>query len=250
MQMTNKVALITGGAAGIGRSCALQFAQEGANIVIADIDQDGMEETVDLIKKENVDALYTITDVSKPEDCQAMVEKAVQKFGRLDYAINNAGIGGEASRTADLSIEGWNKVININLSGVFYCMKYQIPAMLKSEGGSIVNIASILGRVAFETASAYVASKHGVVGLTMTAALEYSASGVRVNSVGPGFVRTQMIKDLENDPDAYEMLVSRHPIGRLGEADEIAALIVWLCSDKASFITGAYYPVDGGYLVN
>jgi NAD(P)-dependent dehydrogenase (short-subunit alcohol dehydrogenase family) len=249
MQMKNKVALITGGAAGIGRSCALQFAREGANIVIADIDQDGLEETLDLIKKENVDALYTITDVSKPEDCQAMVEKAVQKFGRLDYAVNNAGIGGEANQTADLSIEGWDKVVNINLNGVFYCMKYQIPAMLESEGGAIVNMASILGRVGFETASAYVASKHGVVGLTKTAALEYSARGIRVNAVGPGFIKTQMIKDLENDPDTYDMLVSRHPIGRLGESDEVAALTVWLCSDHASFITGAYYPVDGGYLV-
>lgn len=248
MDMKGKVALVTGGAAGIGRSCALLFAQAGANVLIADIDEKGCQETVDLLKKENVEAEYTITDVSKPEECQAMVKRAVERFGGLHCAVNNAGIGGEQNATADLSTKGWERTININLNGVFYCMKYEIPAMLESGGGAIVNMASILGNVGFQGASAYVAAKHGVVGLTKAAALEYSAQGIRVNAVGPGFIKTQMISDLEQDPDAYEMLVSRHPIGRLGESEEVAEMALWLCSDRSSFVTGSYYPVDGGYL--
>ena len=163
-------------------------------------------------------------------------------------ACNNAGIGGPNAPTADYPLDGWAQVININLSGVFYGMKYQIAAMLKTGGGSIVNVASILGAVGFATAPAYTAAKHGVVGLTQAAALEYSAQGVRINAVGPGFIHTPMISGLESDPGVNAMLVGAHPIGRLGRAEEVAELVTWLASNRASFVTGAYYPVDSGYL--
>jgi NAD(P)-dependent dehydrogenase (short-subunit alcohol dehydrogenase family) len=172
----------------------------------------------------------------------------VEKFGRLDIACNNAGIGGPQAPTADYPLDGWAQVIGINLSGVFYGMKYQLPAMLKNGGGAIVNMASILGAVGFAGAPAYTAAKHGVVGLTQAAALEYSAQGVRINAVGPGFIHTPMISALEDNQAVNDMLVAAHPIGRLGRAEEVAELVLWLSSDKASFVTGSYYPVDGGYL--
>jgi NAD(P)-dependent dehydrogenase (short-subunit alcohol dehydrogenase family) len=177
-----------------------------------------------------------------------MVAKTMDTFGRLDFACNNAGIGGEQNLTADYSIEGWQSLLGVNLSGVFYGMKYQIPAMLKSGGGSIVNMASVLGKVAFASSPAYVAAKHGVIGLTKTAAIEYGQQGIRVNAVGPGFIKTPLISELEKDQATYDMLVSLHPIGRLGESEEVANLVIWLSSEEASFVTGAYIPVDGGYL--
>jgi NAD(P)-dependent dehydrogenase (short-subunit alcohol dehydrogenase family) len=201
-----------------------------------------------LIKDAGGEAILVLTDVSDHRQCKQLVDQTVERFGRLDYACNNAGIGGEQNPTADYSIEGWQKMIGINLSGVFYCMKYEIPEMLKSGGGAIVNVASILGRVGFYGAPAYVSAKHGVVGLTQNTAVEYGERGIRVNAVGPGFIRTPMISELEEDPETHQRLVSLHPIGRLGEPEEVAELVIWLCSDKASFVTGAYYPVDGGYL--
>jgi len=247
-EFTGKVALVTGAASGIGRSTAELYAREGAKVVVSDVDEQGGRETVRLIKAAGGDALFVRADVSDPAQVEALVGKALETYGRLDFACNNAGIGGESNPTADQSIEGWQRVININLSGVFYCMKYEIPAMLRIGGGAIVNMASILGQVAFAGAPAYVAAKHGVVGLTRSAAVEYAMQGVRVNAIGPAFISTPMISALEQDKAAYNMLVSLHPIGRLGRPEEIAELVIWLSSDKASFVTGSYYAVDGGYL--
>ncbi len=243
-----KVAVVTGAASGIGRSVAQLFAQNGTHVVVADVDLEGGRKTVDTIQSDGGQAIFVETDVSSPAACERMVQKAVDTYGRLDYACNNAGIAGEQNLIADYSIEGWQRLISINLSGVFFCMKYEIPAVLKSGGGSIVNIASILGRVAFAGAPAYVSSKHGVIGLTETAALEYGSQGIRVNAVGPGFIQTPMITGVISDPKMKEQIVSMHPIGRLGNPEEVAELVIWLCSEKASFVTGSYYSIDGGYL--
>jgi NAD(P)-dependent dehydrogenase (short-subunit alcohol dehydrogenase family) len=246
--LKNKVALVTGASSGIGRAVALVLAREGAKVVVSDINVPAGEETAALVRAQGGDAIFVAADVGKAEDGQALVARAVTHYGRLDVACNNAGIGGPQAATADYPLDGWAQVININLSGVFYGMKYQIGAMLKTGGGSIINIASILGAVGFATAPAYTAAKHGVVGLTQAAALEYSAQGVRVNAVGPGFIHTPMISEMEQDADVNAMLVGAHPIGRLGRAEEVAELVAWLACDRASFVTGAYYPVDGGYL--
>ncbi|MBK7719086.1 MAG: SDR family oxidoreductase [Simplicispira sp.] len=246
--LKDKVALITGGSSGIGRAVALAWAREGAKVVVSDVDRSGGGETVEQVRAAGGEAIFIAADVGKPEDCEALVRGAVEKFGRLDIACNNAGIGGPQAPTADYPLDGWAQVIAINLSGVFYGMKYQLPAMLKNGGGAIVNMASILGAVGFAGAPAYTAAKHGVVGLTQAAALEYSAQGVRINAVGPGFIHTPMISALEDNQAVNDMLVAAHPIGRLGRAEEVAELVLWLSSDKASFVTGSYYPVDGGYL--
>lgn len=246
--LKDKVALITGGSSGIGRAVALAWAREGAKVVVSDVDRGGGEETVGQVRTAGGEAIFIAADVGKPEECEALVRGAVEKFGRLDIACNNAGIGGPQAPTADYPLDGWAQVIGINLSGVFYGMKYQLPAMLKNGGGAIINMASILGAVGFAGAPAYAAAKHGVVGLTQTAALEYSAQGVRINAVGPGFIHTPMISALEDNKAINDMLVAAHPIGRLGRAEEVAELVLWLSSEKASFVTGAYYPVDGGYI--
>jgi NAD(P)-dependent dehydrogenase (short-subunit alcohol dehydrogenase family) len=247
-EFTGKVAIVTGASSGIGRSTALFYAREGAQVVVSDIDETGGQETVRLIQAAGSEAFFVKTDVAIPADCEGLVKKTVKKFGRLDFACNNAGIGGEQNLTADYSVEGWQKVIAINLSGIFYCMKYEIPVMLKTGGGAIVNMASILGQVGFTGAPAYVAAKHGVIGLTKSAAIEYAAKGIRVNSIGPAFIRTPMIASLEENAEALNMLVGLHPMGRLGLPEEVAELVIWLSSKRASFVTGAYYSVDGGYL--
>lgn len=243
-----KIALVTGGGSGIGQAACRLYAREGAQVVVSDIDEKGGQETVRAVQETNGEATFIRADVSNPGDCQALVDQTLQKYGRLDIAFNNAGIGGEANRTAEYSIEGWQKVIAVNLSSVFYCMKYEIPALLQAGGGAVVNMASILGQVGFENSPAYVAAKHGVIGLTRTAALEYSKEGIRINAVGPAFIRTPLISGLEQDEQVRNTLISLHPVGRLGEADEVAELVIWLSSEKASYIMGAYYPIDGGYL--
>lgn len=247
MLFKDKVCLVTGASSGIGRAIAIAYAAEGAKVVVSDVNRDGGEGTVAMIRDQGGDAIFVAADVSRADDCRQLVERTVERYGRLDVACNNAGIGGELAPTADYSIDAWQQVIGVNLSGVFYCMKYQIPHLLKS-GGAIVNMASILGQVAFANAPAYTAAKHGVLGLTKAAALEYGARGVRINAVGPAFIHTPMIAGLEADPATCDALVAMHPIGRLGEPEEVAALVVWLSSSQASFVTGAYYPVDGGFL--
>lgn len=244
--LDKKVAIVTGGGSGIGKAISLLYASEGAKIVISDIDEKGSQETIAEIKAKGGEAIFVKADTSKSEDSKNVVEKALEIFGRLDIAVNNAGIGGPLAPTGEYPIDGWDKTIAINLSGVFYGMRYQIPAMLKSGGGSIVNVASILGKVGSPNSPAYVASKHGVIGLTEAAALEYAQQNIRINSIGPGYIMTPLLKAL--DEDTMKALVGLHPMGRLGASNEVAELALWLNSDKASFVTGAYYNVDGGYL--
>jgi NAD(P)-dependent dehydrogenase (short-subunit alcohol dehydrogenase family) len=250
MMFDGKVAVVTGAASGIGREIARLYGAHGAKVVVSDISVEGGEETVRLIKEAGGEAIFVRADVSEPSDCEALVQKTLEHFGHLHIACNNAGIAGAQGFVADYGIDDWQRVIAINLSSVFYCMKYQIPAMLEAGGGAIVNIASILGLVGFAGAPAYVASKHGVVGLTAAAAVEYGAQNIRINAVSPGFISTAMTSDLEADKEMNEQLISLHPIGRLGRAEEVAELVIWLSSDKASFVTGAAYPVDGGYLAD
>lgn len=246
--LESKAAIVTGASSGIGRAVALAYAKAGASVTVSDMNTQGGEETVSLVQQAGGRAIFVAADVSKPKDCENLAMRTVAEFGRLDIACNNAGIGGDIAPTADYPVEAWEHVIGVNLSGVFYCMKYQIPQMLRSGGGVIVNMASILGAVGFAGAPAYSAAKHGVLGLTQSAALEYSAQGVRVNAVGPGFIHTPMISSLESDVAARQQLVAQHPIGRLGQPEEVAALVLWLSSPAASFATGAYYPIDGGFL--
>jgi NAD(P)-dependent dehydrogenase (short-subunit alcohol dehydrogenase family) len=242
----NKVALVTGAGSGIGKAVAELYAELGAKVVVSDINETHGEEVVSQVKTKGGDAVFIRTDVSDAAACEALIAGAIKQYGSLDIAVNNAGIGGEANLAGDMSVNGWDKVITVNLSSVFYCMKYELQQMLKQGKGAIVNMASILGQVGFATASGYVAAKHGVVGLTQNAAIEYAAKGIRINAVGPAFINTPLLDNM--DAAAKQMLVSLHPVGRLGEAGEVAELVAWLSSDKASFVTGSYYPVDGGYL--
>ncbi|AGB14942.1 dehydrogenase of unknown specificity, short-chain alcohol dehydrogenase like protein [Halovivax ruber XH-70] len=244
------VALISGASSGIGRATAKRFAADGSSVVVADIDADGGEETVSQIEGEGGEATFVETDVTDEDDVATAVETAVDTYGGLDFAFNNAGIEGEQVSFADQGNENWERVLDINLGGVFYAMREEIPVMLESGGGAIVNTASIAGILGFPNLSPYVASKHGVVGLTRSAAVEFSADGLRVNAVLPGVIDTPMVqRSSEEDPDSMEQTIAAIPADRLGEPEEIAAAVVWLCSDDASYVTGQPLTVDGGYSV-
>lgn len=248
-RLDGKIALVTGGGSGIGQATALIFAREGAKVVVADVLVEGGEATVSQIKKGGGDAVFVKTDVSQDAEVEALVQKAVATYGRLDCAFNNAGIAGAAARTADYTQKQWDRVIGINLTGVWLCMKYEIAQMVKQGGGAIVNTASVAGLVGFRHGPAYVAAKHGVVGLTKTAALEYAKANIRVNAVCPGVINTPMFeKGLQIDPRIADTMAAREPIGRLGKPEEIAEAVVWLCSEAASFVTGLPMAVDGGWV--
>lgn len=244
-----KVALVTGAGSGIGREVALRFARGGAKVAVSDIDAAAGAETVAMIESEGGSAIFAHCNVADPSQVEAAVAAAVSAFGGLNIVVNNAGIGGEANLTGDYSLEGWNKVIDINLNGVFYGMRYGLPAILASGGGSIVNVSSILGLVGWGTAPAYVAAKHAVSGLTKAAAVEYAQQGIRVNSVHPGFIATPLLTNagITEGSDLEAFIAGKHAMNRLGKAEEVANVICWLASDEASFVTGAQYAVDGGY---
>ncbi len=245
--MTGKVALVTGGSSGIGRATALAFARDGARVAVADLNIVGGQETVSLITGADGEACFIEADMGEAASVAAMVEKTVETYGRLDYAHNNAGIEGVLKRTAEQAEEDWAPVIQINLTGVWLCMKYEIPQMLQQGGGAIVNTASGAGLIGVKRMAAYVASKHGVVGLTKTAALEYAKSGIRINAVCPGVIKTAMVDRVSgNRPDILDKMIAAEPIGRSGQPEEIAEAVVWLCSDAASFVTGHAMAVDGG----
>lgn len=250
--MAGKVALITGGGGGIGVETAVAFAKKGAKVVVSDVSEEMGQAAVQRVADAGGEAEFVKADVTKDAEVAAMVRFAVDTFGGVDYAFNNAGIEGDIGATADYPLEAWARVIDINLNSVFYCMRHEIPAMLERGGGAIVNTASILGLVGFQGTPAYSASKHGVVGLTKTAAQDYATQNIRINAINPGFIETAMVMErgvrAGHDTEMHDQLRAAHPMNRLGKPEEIAHAVVWLCSDEASFVTGYPLAVDGGYV--
>jgi 3-hydroxybutyrate dehydrogenase len=249
--LNGKVALVTGAASGIGRATALTFAREGAKLVIADMNEDGGQQTAHMITENGGEATFVHVDVSNATEVEAMISKAVETYGRLDCAHNNAGVTQrDYPPTGEYPEDDWNRVIAVNLTGVWLCLKYELQQMAQQGGGAIVNTASAAGLIGLAGRAAYVASKHGVVGLTKTAALEYAKQGIRVNCVCPGYIRTPMVEYViqHEGPQLEEQMAAREPIGRLGKPEEIAETVVWLCSDAASFVTGHAMAVDGGWV--
>jgi NAD(P)-dependent dehydrogenase (short-subunit alcohol dehydrogenase family) len=248
--LDGKAALVTGGGSGLGRASAIALARAGAAVTVADVNEDGGKETAALVYEEaGGDAEFVRADVTRPDDVAAMVDQAVARWGHLDCALNNAGMTGASAPTADYELDDWNRALALNLTGVFLCLKYELPAMLE-RGGSIVNMASGAGLVGFPGLPAYVASKHGVVGLTRAAALEYASHGVRINAICPGSTRTPMLEGFMGGDEQVERMMTRAvPLGRLGRPEEIAEAVVWLCSDAASFVVGHALAVDGGSVV-
>jgi NAD(P)-dependent dehydrogenase (short-subunit alcohol dehydrogenase family) len=244
-----KVALVTGAATGIGRSTATAFANGGATVVVADINSDDGTFTANAIRESNGTAHFIKCDVSNESEVRTLIETTVAKFGRLDYAFNNAGIEGTQAFTPECTSDNWNRVIDINLKGVWLCMKYEIPQMLRQGGGSIINCSSIAGLIGFPGIPAYVASKHGVIGLTKTAALEYAKQNIRINAICPGVIQTPMIERfVHGEAQIQRRLLEGEPVGRTGKPEEIAAAALWLSSDQASFVTGHPLVVDGGWV--
>ncbi|MFF5337200.1 SDR family NAD(P)-dependent oxidoreductase [Streptomyces sp. NPDC013181] len=244
-EFAGRTALVTGGASGIGLAVARRLAGAGASVVVADYDEAGAREAAAALESAGGRAAAVALDVTDPASVEAGVRFAVDTFGALHLAVNNAGIGGPSHPTGEYPVQDWDRVVATNLSGVFYSMRYELPAIVAAGGGAIVNMSSILGTNGFAGSPAYAAAKHGVVGLTKTAALEYAARNVRINAVGPGFIDTPLLRDTE--APAREHLISLHPAGRLGTAEEVAELTAFLLSDRASFVHGSYHLVDGGY---
>lgn len=249
-KLENKTVFITGGLSGIGKACAIAAAKEGANIVVADIKSENTAIAMQEIQKENAKAIFIECDVSVIVQVQAAVEKSVTTFGTIDVALNNAGIGGEPNKVGDMTEEVWLKVIVINLNGVFNCMKHELTQMSKQKKGVIVNMASILGKVGLANSSHYVAAKHGVIGLTQTAALEYATEGIRINAICPGFIDTPLLAKggITDHEDVKQQIITLHPMKRLGKSAEIANGFIFLASDDSSFVTGTSLEIDGGYL--
>ncbi|HTR29961.1 MAG TPA: SDR family oxidoreductase [Puia sp.] len=245
----NKVALVTGGSFGIGQATAIAFAKRGARVVIADCIEDKEQTTLHQIEASGSKGLFVPCDVAKPADITAMIDQTFSTFGRLDFAFNNAGIEGISAPTQDCTLENWERTLAVNLTGIWLCMRHELPHMLRQGKGAIVNCASVAGLVGFAGLPAYVASKHGVVGLTKTAALENAKQGIRINAVCPGVIRTAMIDRITGkDKVVEQQFTNMEPVGRFGEPAEVAEAVVWLCSDAASFVTGHAMAVDGGWI--